>query len=246
LGDFEDSTSNDQMVLIDTSVIAKDKTAGIVAKCAHDMAGGVQILRMAWLSDSIRKEQALDFTKYHISHGHQTTPAALDTAVKDHDQTMEGPLPSKTFESKFVCAQSSGVSAGAQENLLHNERLIAELTKLAKAYKSTNDKWRFFGYEKAIAAIRRHSRDIKDPREATKIPGLGQKMADKIGEIIESGKLRKTAEVCDNEKTRTMALFTRIWGGWGQQRQNHFTIKALDRSMISRLRQLSTDSKLLV
>lgn len=48
--------------------------------------------------------------------------------------------------------------------------------------------------------------------EAASIPGVGQKMADKVMEIVESGSLQKVDEVCNSEKMRTIDLFTRVWG----------------------------------
>lgn len=57
----------------------------------------------------------------------------------------------------FVCAQSSKES-GKEQN--PNERIVSELSKLASTYKNSNDQWRSFAYEKAIAAIRRHPNTI--------------------------------------------------------------------------------------
>ncbi len=37
-------------------------------------------------------------------------------------------------------------------------------------------------------------------------------MADKIIEILESGRLEKVANVCESEKARTINLFNRVWG----------------------------------
>ncbi len=109
---------------------------------------------------------------------------------------------------KFVCAQSS--ENPTSTNL--NKHITDELEKLAAAYKSTRDTWRAFGYQKAISAIKNFPREIKNRREAAQIPNVGEKMAEKIAEIIEDGSLRKVAEVCDSDKMRVLDLFNRVWG----------------------------------
>ena len=74
------------------------------------------------------------------------------------------------------------------------------------------NRWRALGYEKAIAAIKRHPRPITTHAEASNIRGVGRKMADKIVEILESGSLTKVAEVCESEKAKVINLFNRVWG----------------------------------
>ena len=62
----------------------------------------------------------------------------------------------------------------------HNALITNELEKLATAYKNTNDTWRAFGYEKAIAAIKKHPEPITSGQDVAGIRGVGAKMADKI------------------------------------------------------------------
>ena len=45
--------------------------------------------------------------------------------------------------------------------------------------------------------------------EAAKIRGVGEKMADKIAEILNYGSLQKVKEVCSDEKTTVLELFNR-------------------------------------
>ena len=45
--------------------------------------------------------------------------------------------------------------------------------------------------------------------EAANIRGVGDKMADKIAEILNSGRLQKVEEICNNEKAEALSLFNR-------------------------------------
>jgi hypothetical protein len=83
-----------------------------------------------------------------------------------------------------------------------------------------------------VAALKAHPKPINSAAEALKVRGVGKSIAEKvrlhqgptrdavrspstyfraqIGEIIETGKLRK-AEATD-ELAETMAIFSKIWG----------------------------------
>lgn len=49
-------------------------------------------------------------------------------------------------------------------------------------------------------------------QEALSIHGVGERLADKVAEIVESGKLRKVSEVCEGEEAETLKLFMGVWG----------------------------------
>lgn len=56
-----------------------------------------------------------------------------------------------------MCLQSS---SKPRENSECNHLVIAELQKLANAFRSTGDQWRAYGYEKAISAIKAYGSEI--------------------------------------------------------------------------------------
>lgn len=49
-------------------------------------------------------------------------------------------------------------------------------------------------------------------KDAFSLPGVGNKIALKVWEIVETGCLRKVSEVCGDKKTQVLELFTNIWG----------------------------------
>nr|XP_053645240.1 DNA polymerase lambda-like [Cherax quadricarinatus]XP_053645241.1 DNA polymerase lambda-like [Cherax quadricarinatus]XP_053645242.1 DNA polymerase lambda-like [Cherax quadricarinatus] len=126
-------------------------------------------------------------------------------------------LPSR-FKDKFACSQPSSSKVN---NL--NTHITTELEKLEAVYKNKKDTWRAMGYQKAISAIRNHPREIKSREEALSIHGVGESLADKVSEIIESGKLRKVAEVCEGEEVETLKLFMGVWGAGPTTAHNWYT-----------------------
>jgi len=49
-------------------------------------------------------------------------------------------------------------------------------------------------------------------QEARSLPGVGCRLAEKIWEIVESGKLRRLDELTSEEETKSLELFTNVWG----------------------------------
>ena len=163
-----------------------------------------------------------------------TTSSVKDGATAQSDQATSYIDKNR---HKFVCAKSSAQSTAEDAVKANPNKVVTdELEKLAAAYKATSDTWRAFGYQKAISALKNCGKVIRTRDQAASLPGVGAKMADKgfsiittfkdvsrsvfkrnlflhaVMEIINEGSLRKVAEVCDNEKVRTLDLFTRIWG----------------------------------
>ncbi|KAG0711901.1 DNA polymerase lambda [Chionoecetes opilio] len=116
------------------------------------------------------------------------------------------PFP-KNLQEKFACARPS-----SSKRVDLNAHITSELQKLATTYKSKNDTWRAVGYERAISAIKNYGKKITSREEALALPGIGGRLADKVAEILESGRLRKVAEVCEGEEAECLRLFLGVWG----------------------------------
>ncbi|XP_033756998.1 DNA polymerase lambda-like [Pecten maximus] len=128
----------------------------------------------------------------------------------DHTSASTTPQtsPCKTIQtSSWVCAQSS---KNTRPNL--NEHITDKLEEMVKTYESTSDKWRAYGYQKAIQALRRLPKPISSWQEAKDLPGVGTRLADKIWEIAESGELRKLNEFRSSDEVRVMEMFGNVWG----------------------------------
>ncbi len=85
------------------------------------------------------------------------------------------------------------------------------LEKLEATAKATGDHWRSYAYRKAITALKNHPRELTRVEEARAVRGVGERIADKIAEILETGKLRK-ADVKD-EYVQAVELFSKVCAG---------------------------------
>uniref|UniRef100_A0A8D0GXC7 DNA polymerase n=1 Tax=Sphenodon punctatus TaxID=8508 RepID=A0A8D0GXC7_SPHPU len=125
-----------------------------------------------------------------------------DTSSRENDG---GSAAASPIGSKWVCAQSS---ESKKEN--HNQPITEKLEVLAKAYSVQGDRWRALGYSKAINALKSYHKPLASYQEACQIPGIGNRMAEKIKEILESGHLRKLDHI--SESVPVLEAFSNIWG----------------------------------
>ena len=134
----------------------------------------MQFIALRWLSFCIEKSRYVEPGIDYILHNDIRSPKKhsreqkSSTGVHVNDST---PLldnvqnNNKPIQSRFACAHSSE----NPRNVLNlNMTITDELSKLAAAYKNSNDQWRCFGYEKAIAAIKRHPKIITSREGKTK------------------------------------------------------------------------------
>jgi len=110
----------------------------------------------------------------------------------------------------WLCARASASRDEPKAN--PNSFVIEQLERLCQVYKTTNDQWRRLGYQKAISALKRSSIEVKTYDQAVAIPGVGSSIAEKIVEIVESGRLRKLESLGNDGKIRCMDLFQKVWG----------------------------------
>ncbi|XP_041370367.1 DNA polymerase lambda-like [Gigantopelta aegis] len=147
-------------------------------------------------SDEERDVQACDESGYH------------SPSTSSNETVTPNTSPGKAFPTeKWICTQSS---KNPRPNF--NQHVTETLEEMVKNYESTNDKWRAFGYQKAIQAIRRCPKQISTWEEAKALPGVGSRLADKIWEIIQSGELRKLNEFKSNDEIKVLNMFTNVWG----------------------------------
>lgn len=113
--------------------------------------------------------------------------------------------PEKLQQTSWVCAQPS---TSLQEN--HNQFITDKLQVLATSYTNTKDQWRALGYKKAIASIKSYHKKIETWEECSNLSFVGERLAKKIWEIVQTGHLRRLDHV--DPKQEAINLFVGVWG----------------------------------
>jgi DNA polymerase lambda len=91
-----------------------------------------------------------------------------------------------------------------------NEHITQHLEKLQQRAKSQGDHWRAYTNQKALTTLRNLPFRVENAAQVRGKLGIGEKTAQKIQEILDTGHLRR-ADFTD-EHTQTFELFSKIWG----------------------------------
>lgn len=109
------------------------------------------------------------------------------------------------LSKNLVCAQAS---TSNQQN--HNQFITEKLQILATSYANSKDQWRALGYKKAIVSVKNYHKKLETWEECSSLPFVGERLAKKIWEIVETGHLRRLDHV--DPKQEAINLFVGVWG----------------------------------
>eukprot|EP01129_Flabellula_baltica_P000830 TRINITY_DN10776_c0_g1_i1.p1 TRINITY_DN10776_c0_g1~~TRINITY_DN10776_c0_g1_i1.p1 ORF type:complete len:479 (+),score=110.14 TRINITY_DN10776_c0_g1_i1:464-1900(+) len=113
----------------------------------------------------------------------------------------------RDWKRKFFACQKN---PGEMVNL--NAHITEKLSILESNCSSKGDKWRSFAYNKAIRILTNLKYKVETKDQASKVFGIGKSISDKIGEIIETGNLRRIEEEKNDEELITYKLFSNVFG----------------------------------
>lgn len=122
---------------------------------------------------------------------------------------MRGEPVIESWARNFACMQKFDPSA-KREN--PNNRTIEVLQQMLDYYTRTGDRWRTLAYRKGINALRRQTKKIMSRTEAQSIPGVGDRLADKIEEIVMTDHLRRLDHTNETEEENIIQEFLGIYG----------------------------------
>ncbi|CAD8172309.1 unnamed protein product [Paramecium octaurelia] len=105
----------------------------------------------------------------------------------------------------FIC------DAGSAQTC-YNNQIIEELEKLLKIYTNEKDKGRCIAYRKAIGYIKSLTFPIRSSEDLKEMPTIGEKIKNKIIEIIQTGQLVKVQKLQGQEKNVAITQLSRVWG----------------------------------
>jgi DNA polymerase IV len=93
-----------------------------------------------------------------------------------------------------------------------NARTIEVLQQMLDYYTRTADHWRTLAYRKAISALRNQSKKVLSRSEAIRIPGIGERLADKIEEIVLTNRLRRLDNTSNTVEDRLLQTYLGVYG----------------------------------
>ncbi|KAF9084603.1 hypothetical protein BGX23_010393 [Mortierella sp. AD031] len=112
---------------------------------------------------------------------------------------------------------------GQKDEPTYNKAILEQLKTLMDHYenikvKGSNEHFKVINYRKAITAIRALDYEITSEEMALKIPRVGKKLAQKIGECVALGKIKKLDHLnWDQERSKTETLFRSVYGAGSEK-----------------------------
>ena len=93
-----------------------------------------------------------------------------------------------------------------------NARTIEVLQEMADFHDRVKDQWRSRAYRKAIGTLKKTYQKIRTADEAFELPTIGQRIADKIEEIVFTDGLRRLEFANQDPTDRILQKFLKIYG----------------------------------
>jgi DNA polymerase IV len=171
-----------------------------------------------------RKTDALDEA---ISQARELAGLPLDVSEAEESEGLsdESGTDDESLAQKRKRRKLDGEKPGWQENLscmkksdgadgdqCPNADTIEVLQKMYDYYERMQDQWRTLAYRKAIAALRCHKERIVSKKQAAAIPYIGERLAQKIEEIVWTGRLRRLESTTLEPNDEALQTFLNIYG----------------------------------
>lgn len=113
------------------------------------------------------------------------------------------------WQEKFQCMQPN---ADGDNNKNPNATTIAILQEMENYYYSIRDQWRTRAYRQGMSALRKQPHRIISKEEALTIPGIGERLAAKIEEIVWTNKLQRLENAKLEPTDYAIEAFIKIYG----------------------------------
>eukprot|EP01037_Dinobryon_pediforme_P029853 gene29853-33680_t len=133
------------------------------------------------------------------------TEEGKDSSTSDSEKKKKKPF---NVKESYLCARPSTApipEAGG------NEAMIKQLDEMKGIYEMQGDEWRTLGYKKAVAQLKRMP-TITSLDQLDGVKGIGKRLREKIGEILESGELKKLKYCQEDPQTQAMLEISKVWG----------------------------------
>ncbi|KAL2423378.1 DNA polymerase lambda [Exophiala dermatitidis] len=127
----------------------------------------------------------------------------MDQALTTFQANGKAPKPN----AAFMCMDKHDGKNGDNPNA----HTIEKLLKMAEYYGATGDQWRTRAYRQAVAALRKQTQLVRTKEDALAVKGIGERIAEKIQEIVSTGRLQRLDNAQLDSRDKTLRLFMGIY-----------------------------------
>ncbi|KAF7514633.1 hypothetical protein G7054_g15144 [Neopestalotiopsis clavispora] len=117
-------------------------------------------------------------------------------------------LKNENWQDKFACMKGGTMDSHPDNP---NADTIAMLQSMLDHYTRNDEHWRVTAYRRAISALRQQPTKVLTATQAKDIPGIGDRLADKIEEIVTTGRLRRLEAAANEPNHETRELFLKVY-----------------------------------
>ncbi|KAL1966481.1 hypothetical protein VTN77DRAFT_4403 [Rasamsonia byssochlamydoides] len=135
--------------------------------------------------------------------------AILETSLDSDSELRKSDQKIPEWQKSFACMQKHD---GNSDDSNPNARTIEILQQMSDYYSRTADHWRTIAYRKAINALRKQQTRISTKAQALAIAGIGERLADKIEEIVCTDRLRRLENTSLTSEDKALQLFLGVYG----------------------------------
>jgi DNA polymerase IV len=177
------------------------------------------------LSQAIKETMATAHLPLDDEDANSPPPTPVEDDEDGTDEELEEPTkPRKSFNfvskasalrdkalnlNTFQC-MDPGSNGYTSEN--PNARTIQILDEMCKHYDQMQDHWRTLAYRKGITTLKKQTTKITTSKQAAALPFIGQRLADKIEEIVLTNRLRKLDNTKDDPLESVLRVFLGVYG----------------------------------
>ena len=144
-------------------------------------------------------------SKTQVDDDSDYTDSGDEGSKSDRSPVITPNTSPEKLQTTWVCAHAS---TSQQQN--YNQFITDKLQVLATSYANTKDQWRALGYKKAIASVKNYHKKLETWEECSSLPFVGERLAKKIWEIVQTGHLRRLDHV--DPRQEALNLFVGVWG----------------------------------
>ncbi|KAI9786511.1 MAG: hypothetical protein M1835_003053 [Candelina submexicana] len=168
------------------------------------------------LEEAIREARALSDLPFDSDEDQDETGSFASNNCDSDDsepeqktaKTKKGSL-NKSWQQSFICMTKHD---GFNKNANPNVRTIEVLQEMADYYSRINDTWRPIAYRKAISTLRKQTHKITTKEEAFSLSYIGERLAQKIEEIVWTNRLRRLDNTRQDPAEKVLQTFLKIYG----------------------------------